>query len=99
MIAGFVVDANSKENSFQNNIFSNEKEKKLVFYCRTKDEGSVVTSEKLTAVKNQLNDNNIISFGGAGYLFDNVSYNLTKKFIRRSFIRHYINRFNILLFE
>ena len=76
--AGFVVDANSKENSFQNNIFSNEKEKKLVFYCRTKDEGSVVTSEKLTAVKNQLNDNNIISFGGAGYLFDNVSYDLTK---------------------
>ena len=76
--AGFVVDANSKENSFQNNIFSNEKEKKLVFYCRTKDEGSVVTSEKLTAVKNQLNDNNNISFGGAGYLFDNVSYDLTK---------------------
>ena len=56
----------------------NEKEKKLVFYCRTKDEGSVVTSEKLTAVKSQLNENNIISFGGAGYLFDNISYDLTK---------------------
>ncbi|MBF91164.1 MAG: hypothetical protein CMP75_05320 [Flavobacteriales bacterium] len=76
--AGFVVDANSKENSFQNNIFSNEKEEKLVFYCRTKDEGSVVTSKKLTAVNSQINDNNIISFGGAGYLFDNVSYDLTK---------------------
>ena len=77
--AGFVVDANSKENSFQNNIFSNEKEEKLVFYCRTKDEGSVVTSKKLTAVNNQINEsNNIISFGGAGYLFDNVSYDLTK---------------------
>lgn len=75
---GFVVDANSKENSFQNNIFSNEKEEKLVFYCRTKDEGSVITSEKLTAVKSQLNENNIISFGGAGYLFDNISYDLTK---------------------
>ena len=75
---GFVVDANSKEKSFQNNIFSNEKEEKLVFYCRTKDEGSVVTSEKLTAVKSQLNENNIISFGGAGYLFDNISYDLTK---------------------
>ena len=25
-----------------------------------------------------INDNNIISFGGAGYLFDNVSYDLTK---------------------
>ena len=75
---GFVVEANSKENSFQNNIFSNEKEEKLVFYCRTKDEGSVITSEKLTAVKSQLNENNIISFGGAGYLFDNISYDLTK---------------------
>jgi predicted RND superfamily exporter protein len=76
--AGFVVDANSKENSFQNNILSNEKEGKLVFYCRTKDEGSVVTSEKLTAVNSQFNDDSIISFGGAGYLFDNVSYDLTK---------------------
>ena len=55
------------------------KKKKLVFYCRTKDEGSVVTSEKLTAVKNQLNDNNI-SFGGAGYLFDNVSYDQQKTY-------------------
>lgn len=76
--AGFVVDANSKENSFQNNIFSNEKEDQLVFYCRTKDEGSVVTSEKLTAVNSQFNNDNIISFGGAGYLFDNVSNDLTK---------------------
>ena len=76
--AGFVVDANSKENSFQNKIFSNVKEEKLVFYCRTKDEGSVVTSEKLTAVNSQFNDDSIISFGGAGYLFDNVSYDLTK---------------------
>ena len=75
---GFVIDANSKENSFQNNIFSNEKENKLVFYCRTKDEGSIVTSKKLTDVNSQLNDNNIISFGGAGHLFDKVSYNLTK---------------------
>ena len=75
---GFVIDANSKENSLQKDIFSNEKENKIVFYCRTKDEGSVVTSEKLMAVNSQFNDDNIISFGGAGYLFDKVSYDLTK---------------------
>lgn len=76
---GFVIDANSIENSLQNNLFSNEKENKLVFYCRTKDEGSVVTSEKLIDVNSQFNHNdNIISFGGAGYLFDNISYDLTK---------------------
>ena len=34
--AGFVVDANSKENSFQNNIFSNEKEEKLVSIAELK---------------------------------------------------------------
>lgn len=70
---GFVVDANSKENFFQN-----KEEDKIVFYCRTKDEGSVVTSEKLIAVNRQLNNDNIISFGGAGYIFDNLSNYLTK---------------------
>ena len=52
--------------------------KKKSFLLRTKDEGSVITSKKLTDVNSQINDNNIISFGGAGYLFDNVSYDLTK---------------------
>ena len=41
-----------------------KKKNKFSFYCRTKDEGSIVTSKKLTAVNSQLNDNNI-SFGGA----------------------------------
>lgn len=74
--AGFIVDANSKENSLQNNFFSETKE--IVFYCRTKDEGSIMTSEKLMSIKSQLTDNNVISFGGAGYMFDNISYDLTK---------------------
>ena len=74
--AGFIVDANSKENSLQNNFFSETKE--MVFYCRTKDEGSIMTSEKLMSIKSQLTDNNVISFGGAGYMFDNISYDLTK---------------------
>ncbi len=73
---GFIVDANSKENSLINNIFSDTKE--IVFYCRTKDEGSIMTSDKLTSIKSQLNDDNVISFGGAGYMFDNISYDLTK---------------------
>ena len=37
-----------------------------------------MTSEKLTSIKSQLTDNNVISFGGAGYMFDNISYDLTK---------------------
>lgn len=76
---GLTVDFNSKENSLQNNILSNKKEEeKLIFYCRTKDEGSIASSKKLAAIKSQFDLDNVISFGGAGYLFDKISYDLTK---------------------
>ena len=76
---GFVIDASSENNSIANRLFTQENDKDIVFYCRTKDEGSVKTFEKLNELQERFGQENPLRFAGAGYLFDNLGYDLTKK--------------------
>ena len=49
--------------------------------CRMKDIGSIKTNKIITELNKKYNEKLIIKPGGVGYVFDSISFNLTKKLI------------------
>lgn len=81
---GFVVDLSTYNNQLplEKIGFSEELKNKTMFVCRTKDEGSLQTMSKLKRLEEQYYEKNIrFSYTGAGYLFDMLGNDLTKKLI------------------
>jgi len=83
---GFVIDFNSMNNPSgvmqKIGIVSNDFENSNYFVCRSGDEGSLVTLDKLSKLESMHQSQGIdFSYSGAGYLFDLLANDLTKQLI------------------
>jgi predicted RND superfamily exporter protein len=56
-------------------------ESQYLLMCRMKDIGSIKTNKIITELNRKYHEKLIIKPGGVGYVFDSISFNLTKKLI------------------
>ena len=75
--------------------FSDEFEGKYFYICRTGDEGSLVTLDKLALLEEEFKEVDF-NYSGAGYLFDMLGNDLTKQLDIWFTYRYFVNRFSIL---